>query len=167
MASGPEPKPGTQPPPRILVAGFGSPILGDDGVALHVVRQLVRAPLPEPVTVAELGTAGLALLEQLTDISSLILVDAILSGAAPGTVVELRGGDINRGLHLGCTHEADLSTAIAFGAALGVSLPSDILLVAIEAEEVTTFSETLSPRVAAAVPEAVMRIRSLCHLGCT
>ena len=46
-------------------------------------------------------------------------------------------------------------TCLALGRALGAELPEEVWVVAVEAERLYEFSDTLSPPVAAAVPEAV------------
>ena len=113
--------------------------------------------------IAELGTAGLGLLDSVQGYDRLVLVDAILTGARPGTVHELRGSEIARASHLGPGHDADLPTVLALGEKLtGGSMPRDVIVFAVEASDLTTISTELTPAVAVAVAEAADRIESLC-----
>ena len=68
--------------------------------------------------------------------------------------------------HTSSAHDTSLRNALVLGRSMGIDLPKDedIIIVAIEAENVYDFSEELSPVVAAAIPEAenlVLNIISL------
>jgi Ni,Fe-hydrogenase maturation factor len=59
-------------------------------------------------------------------------------------------------------HEADLPTVLALGErVLGRKAPGEVVVVAVEAEDLTTFSESLTPRVEHAVAGAVRVIEGL------
>jgi hydrogenase maturation protease len=58
-------------------------------------------------------------------------------------------------------HAAGLPTVIRLGRKSGVPLPSWIHIVAIEADDMASFVEGLTPAVEAAVPEAVAVIRAV------
>ena len=77
---------------RVLVLGLGNVLLGDDGlgpVALARLEQEYRFP-PE-VRLVDGGTLGLTLLDELAQARHAILVDAVATGEAPGTLVRLDG----------------------------------------------------------------------------
>ena len=142
---------------------MGSDIRADDGVGLHVVRQLGDRSLSESVDVVELGTAGLGLLDSVRGYDRLILVDAIVTGATPGTVHVLNGADVDRASHLGPGHDADLPTVLALGEKLaGDQMPQEVIVVAVEAVDVNTVSTQLTPAVEAAVSEAATKVAQLC-----
>ena len=144
----------------IVVIGLGNPILGDDGVGWRVV-DVVRARLHDPagdVRVENAALGGLALMERLVGARRAILVDAMETGAVPdGTVTCMTLDDVGcrAADHLDSAHDMSLTAAIAAGRALGADLPADVRVVAVEARHVDTFSDDLSPDVAAAVPAAV------------
>lgn len=139
-----------------LVVGIGNTILGDDGVGVHAVRRLRERPLPDGVVVEEVGIAGLGLLDLAAGHDRLIVIDAICTGAAPGTVHLLKGDEVPTAAHLGAGHEADLPQSIEIGRRLlQERMPQEIVVVAIEALDIQTFSESLTPEVEAAIPEAV------------
>jgi len=147
---------------QTLVVGIGSPIRGDDGVGVHAARRLRAGSLPPDVDVIELGTAGLALLDLVAGYDRLILLDARVSGAPPGTVAVFSGDDVARAAHLGAGHEADLPTVLALGRKLaGGRMPEEVHVVTVEAQDVGTFSEQLSPRVEAAIPEVLSTVEQL------
>jgi hydrogenase maturation protease len=147
---------------KTLIVGIGSTVLSDDGVGVRAVERLAERALPDGVKVAALGTAGLGLLDLLGDVERLIIVDAIVTGAAPGTIHELRGNDVVQTAHLGVGHEADLPTTMAIGErVLGREMPREVVVVAVEAEDVTTFSESLTAPVQRAVQGVVGVIEGL------
>jgi hydrogenase maturation protease len=142
---------------KTLVVGIGSTIRRDDGVGVWAARQF-KARCPKSVEVIELGTAGLSLLDFVEGFDRLVIIDAILTGAAPGTVHELTGEEVAKAVHLGVGHEADLPTALSLGQKLSRHMPSDVVVVAVEAADTTTFSEELTPEVASAIPVVVERV---------
>ncbi|MBI4881175.1 MAG: hydrogenase maturation protease [Planctomycetes bacterium] len=147
---------------RTLVVGIGNTILGDDGVGVHVVRRLRERDLPEGVDLEEIGIAGLGLLDLARGYDRLIAIDAILTGAAPGTIHVLEGDDVARAAHLGPAHEADLPGTLEIGRKLlGDAMPREVLVVAIEVVDVTTFSEKMSCDVEAAIPWALEKVEAL------
>jgi hydrogenase maturation protease len=152
-------------PPRVLVLGLGSPVLGDDGVGWRVIEELGRDP--RGVGSAELdrlAVGGFTLMERLVGWERAILVDAFATGERPaGTVTCMRLEDARTrdAAHLDSAHDAPLSVALATGRRLGSAIPADITVVAIEAERAESFGESLSAAVEAAVPRAVDAIVDL------
>ncbi len=69
----------------VLVLGLGNLLLEDDGVGLELLRQLRDrlGPLPG-VDFVDGGTQGVALLGVLEGRRSLLILDAVSRGAAPG-----------------------------------------------------------------------------------
>ena len=82
---------------RILVLGVGNPLLGDEGLGPQAIHELLGAySFPPEVRLLDGGTAGLSLLSEITAVDKLLVVDAVQTGAAPGTVVSLDGSALNR-----------------------------------------------------------------------
>jgi hydrogenase maturation protease len=87
-----------------IVIGVGNVLHRDDGLGVHVVRQLREAGAAPPgVELVDGGTAGLMLLPHLAGAARVVIVDAIAVGAAPGTLVRLAGDDVPAGLADGRT----------------------------------------------------------------
>ncbi|HSR46722.1 MAG TPA: hydrogenase maturation protease [Anaerolineales bacterium] len=141
---------------RTLIIGLGNPLLRDDGVGLHIVAALRDRVLPEGTECAEDTHGGLRLMERMIGFDRVVVVDALLSGAEPGTIQQLPlDGRPTR--HSASTHDVDLPTALDVGRRSGAKLPPNdaVQLIGIEAEDVETFGETMTPAVAAAIPRAV------------
>lgn len=71
--------------PRILVIGVGNAYRSDDGVGLFVVRQIDVRNLPN-VTVSQASGEGAALIETWRGADTVILIDAVESGAPTGAI---------------------------------------------------------------------------------
>lgn len=75
---------------NILVLGIGNILLSDEGIGVRVVEALMeRYHIPETLDVMDGGTAGLELSENISNRDHVIIIDAVKTGAADGTVVEL------------------------------------------------------------------------------
>lgn len=142
---------------KTLVVGLGNPVLTDDGVGLHAVAALTdRLPPAADLETTTLCRGGLALMEELVGYERAVIVDAIRTGAPPGTVHVLRLHDLPT-QHSASNHDANLATALQFGRQAGVRLPADddIALIGVEAADVETFGERCTPPVQAAIPAAI------------
>ena len=155
---------------KTLVLGLGNTILTDDGVGIHVVRRVAACHPRDDVTYAEASVGGLRLLDSIAGYEKVILVDAIRTPEGrPGDVYRLHASDLRASLHSGSTHDLVLRDALALGRCLQMTLPDDedLVIVAIEVEDVITFGEQCTPAVAAAIPraaEAVLAELSNCEL---
>ncbi|MCC7353463.1 MAG: hydrogenase maturation protease [Anaerolineae bacterium] len=145
----------------MLILGLGNPLLGDDGVGWKVAGA-VRARVQEPdVEVDCLAGGGLSLMERLIGYDRAILVDAITSGQGPqGSVYSFPVEalpDLAAG-HLNSPHDTSLQTALRLGRTMGIPLPEQVTIVAVEAESVYDFKEELTSPVAAAVSRATQTV---------
>jgi len=150
-----------QRPARVLVAGIGNFFLGDDGFGPEVVRRLVDArTLPPEVRVADYGIRGMHLAYDLLDsYDTLVLVDALPAAGAPGQVVvlEVSASDLGNGEY--DAHGMHPAAMLANLERLGGVLPTTYVVGC----RAGTVEEGigLSEPVAAAVDEAVARVRDL------
>jgi hydrogenase maturation protease len=142
---------------RTLVIGLGNPLVSDDSVGLRVAAELkvLLAECPD-VEVAEDYWGGLRLMERMIGFDRAIVVDAIRTGAEPGTLHYLTPNDLPT-QKSASMHDVDLPTALEFGRCAGAHLPrvEDIRLLGIEAEDIVNFSEQCTAKVRAAIPRAV------------
>lgn len=147
---------------RTLVLGIGSPIMCDDAIGLRVVNELAAMKL-EGVDLEEACCSGLDLIEVMMDYDRVIIVDAIIeSGHPPGTVMELGAEAFADTVHGSNPHEANIATTIELGKRLAPErFPKEFRFVAIEANDVGTVTDKMTPEVEAALPEAVKTILRL------
>jgi hydrogenase maturation protease len=152
---------------RTLVIGLGNPLVSDDSIGLRIVGQLKsRLKEREDVEVTEDYWGGLRLMERMVGYERAIVVDAICTGASPGTIHRL-SVDAMPTQRTASAHDVNLPTALAFGRQAGAQLPrdEDIQIVAVEAEDVLTFNEECTPAVAAAIPRAVEEVIQLLRIA--
>jgi hydrogenase maturation protease len=72
---------------RVLVAGIGNVFLSDDAFGVELAGRLAGLPLPEGVRVEDFGIRGIHLAYELLDgYDTLVLLDAVPMGEAPGTL---------------------------------------------------------------------------------
>jgi hydrogenase maturation protease len=141
---------------KTLVLGLGNPILRDDGVGIAVARAVRDRLTNNDVVVEEASVGGLRLLDWLAGFDRAVLIDAIQTAdGKPGTVYHLDGSQFTACRHASSSHDADMATALEIGRRLGLPLPTEIEVIAVEATDVTTFGEDLTPAVASAIPNAV------------
>jgi hydrogenase maturation protease len=144
---------------RVLVLGVGNLLMGDEGVGIHVLRQLEHERPVEGVRLLDGGTGGVNLLTEFAGARDIVLIDATRDGRPAGTITFLQPGvvgDLPRGLG---AHDFGLKDLFAAAALLG-ELPR-LHLFTIAVEEVRPMCTELSPAVAAAIPEVVHTVRAL------
>jgi len=72
---------------RVLIAGVGNVLLGDDGVGPYVACLLQsRYSFAENVRVEDLGTPGLDLVVHLSEADTILIVDCVDNGKPAGTI---------------------------------------------------------------------------------
>lgn len=129
-----------------VVIGLGNVILTDDGLGVHAIRRLRdRYAFRGDVELIEGGTAGLLLLPHLADARHAILVDAIDTSAAPGTLTRLDGEDWMGVLSLRMTpHEVALEDLLG-AAQLSGAWPQRLVLLGLQPGSVALGTELTPP----------------------
>ena len=143
---------------KTIVLGLGNTILSDDGVGVYVARAL-REELAGAADVVEAELAGLDLLEMLAGYERAVIIDAIeLDGEDPGSVFRLAPDDLKITPRLASFHDIDIVTALALGERLGIEMPFEVVIYAVQVEDALTIGERCLPAVAAVMPSLVSEI---------
>lgn len=143
---------------KVVVLGVGNVILADEGVGVRVVEALERDyVMPPGVTVIDAGTSGMEMLEDMSHLDFLLVVDAIAAGKAPGELVQLRGDEVpvffRRNLS---PHGIGLSDVLASLEFLGAE-PKEMVILGVQPTSLDLSTE-LTPAIAARVPELVAQV---------
>jgi hydrogenase maturation protease len=142
----------------VLVLGIGNVSRGDDAVGLVVARRLQEAPLDGVIIMLASGEAT-ALLALWQDTDAVVLVDAVCTGARPGTLHRFAVGTQPLPAMFSCvsTHAFGVAEAIELARALR-QLPPALVVYGVEG---ATFEmgAGLSGAVAAVVPQVVAQVR--------
>lgn len=140
----------------ILVLGLGNVLLRDDGVGPALVKLLADSADRSKGKVEFLdgGTQGLALLGSLAGRQTVIILDALATGAPPGTVHRLTLTDLcelcpPRG---NSSHEGNAGELLAAAQLLG-ELPERLFIIGVEPGTIAT-GFGLSEHVREALTEA-------------
>jgi hydrogenase maturation protease len=134
----------------VMIIGLGNEFRHDDAVGLIAARRLHG--------VEHEGDVG-DLISRWEGLESVILIDAVASGAAPGTIHRLDVSDspVPRKLFQNSTHALGLADGIELSRALG-TLPHEVLIYGIEVRD-TTAGHGLSPEVAKALEALIASFR--------
>ncbi len=105
----------------------------DDSIGVRAIEELEkRYSFPEGVELLDGGTSGIELLSYFRDRDYLIIIDALKSGLAPGTIVRVEGDDVPaRFMTRISPHQLGLSDVLA-AATISECLPKNLLLFGVE-----------------------------------
>lgn len=144
---------------KTLIVGLGNPILSDDGVGIYIARKLRKIIAAEQATIIEASIAGFSLLDLLIGYDKVIIVDAIQSSnGKAGQIYRLGPDSFISSLHSTSPHDVDLTTALEFGKQLKLPVPEKIIIFAIEAADIDTFSEGCTTEVSKAIDKCAEMI---------
>lgn len=142
--------------PKVLLLGLGNDILSDDGVGLHIVRE-IRARLGGRGDIEVIDTCemGLSLLDMIVDYENLVLVDAVQTRQAPpGTLQEIALDDMKI-LPLMAPHFFGIGEIMAMGRQLGMNVPRRVRIFAVEAGDPFTVNTQMTTPLIQALPSLV------------
>ncbi|HMK30393.1 MAG TPA: hydrogenase maturation protease [Terriglobales bacterium] len=145
---------------KVLIAGIGNILLGDDGVGPYVVQVLESAyDFDEGVELADLGTPALDFIDHIAGRDALIVIDSVDNGKSGGALTLYGKKDLLRNspsIRLDTHSPAITGTLVAAEVFFGVS-PRDVLLIGISASCYDAGC-TLSAPVQAATGDAVRAV---------
>ena len=150
----------TQAPPALIIIGVGNSHYGDDAVGHEVVRRLAQklGECEQVRLLLERGE-GTRLLAAWQEAETVILIDAVWSGAAPGMLHRLDAvaHPIRHAWWRASTHTFGVAEAIALARILQ-ELPARLPVYGIEGGSFAP-GTGLSRAVAGVVPEVVAQVR--------
>lgn len=140
------------------VVCLGNELVCDDGIGIRVGRVLRALKLPDDVIVELRPHVGLEMMQALGPEEELVLIDATVTGAPPGTcrtlVIEEIEALAQRPV---CCHGLGVGELIAAAKRLDPGrVPRRVRLVGVEAQVLDRFGTSLSPALRDALPGAVV-----------
>jgi len=135
-----------------LVLGLGNPIMGDDGVGIHVLRRLKeKIPSRTDLEFKELGVGGIKLIEEILDYRTVFIIDSIESTTALGKINEFSPDQFKNTRHESTPHAMNFITALELYQKLEAArIPERIRIFTITIKPEFIFKETLTPTIQAA-----------------
>ena len=133
---------------------LGSPFRGDDAVGPAVAERLRAAG----AAVLDCADEPTRLLDLWDGLDTVVVVDAIRTGSAPGTVHRIDAGDgpLPRDLRLASTHAMGIADALELGRAVGRA-PRRVVVLGIEGASFAIGDE-MTPAVAGALDGLVASV---------
>lgn len=153
---------------RILVAGVGNVLRGDDGFGVTLANRLEEEGFPDCVRITESGIAGISLVQELlTGYDGFLVLDIALRNKSPGTLTMLEPRvpdgssmtEMERKEFFADMHQAEPSKAFMLAKALGC-LPPRVRILVCEPVDCDELVHQLSPPVERALPAAVEMVRA-------
>ena len=127
---------------EILILGFGSDVLSDEGIALHVLKDLEK----KWNKIADFNTYLVFNLDVINDIAAyktLILIDAC-EDELEGIVKSFPLDDYIPTLHLSNYHDTSLPEGIAFGRHMDFEMPEKIEIISISINQIGLIGNELT-----------------------
>jgi hydrogenase maturation protease len=144
------------------IIGLGQPVAGDDGIG-HAVLAALRESKTDPgIELIEVSEAT-ALLAWLETEDEVVVVDAVVGAGSAGQVLVVDPGDLATiGGMAVSSHGVGVPQAIELARILNPdTVSTNIRIVGVTIDPPDRYGQTLSPAVAAAIPQAVATIRHL------
>ena len=146
----------------ILIIGVGNAYRGDDAVGLRIAQD-IKKKSPDHVNVIEQSGEGISLMDSWKDSDTVILIDAVHSGAQPGTIhrFDVHTQTIPTKFFHYSTHAFGVAEAIELARTLK-QLPQNLIVYGIEGKCFEA-GIGLSLEVERAVAEVMMRVQQDIH----
>ena len=133
---------------KILILGFGSDALSDDGLPVRLVFDLQIILGNERFDFNTSPVGGLELLELLGGYQHVILIDTQMTGRkTPGTISLFTPDNFEETFHLSSQHDLSFHHTLKMAIDLDIPFPSVIQVIAIEISENKKLSFEFSDRI--------------------
>ncbi len=136
--------------------GLGNLLMGDEGIGIHVVRDLQLLPgVRENIALFEAGTSPISAIHMIANRGKAVLIDCAYMGLSSGEIRRFSPEEVlslksMTGLSL---HEGDLLNWLEVSRRLG-EYPNELVVLGIEPAE-TAFGEQISPELEERIGEYV------------
>jgi len=148
---------------KILILGVGNFLLKDEGVGIHVIRELEKENLPPNVSLMDGGTGGLHLIGWLQGYDRIIMIDAALDDNPPGTIRLIHPRYASDFPPLMSAHEIGLRDMVETMCLEG-TLP-EIRLITVSTANINIVGTDLSPEIQAVLPVICGLIKEQLNTG--
>ena len=146
-----------------VILGIGNILLQDDGVGVHVIKQLENENLPSTIELVDGGTSTLDTLGLFLDYKKVIVVDCLRAGLKPGTIYKIKPEDIksykkeNLSIH-------DVQILDVVNMANMMNKFPEVVIFGIEPEEITLNLE-MTKTMICKIPEIIYNIKKELQLN--
>jgi hydrogenase maturation protease len=143
---------------RILIAGIGNLLFTDEGLGVHILKELSKKKLPKKVELAEIGTATFELVRFIDGKDKVIIVDAIVSDEAPGTIYKLTPKELKSSSknQLASLHQFGICEAIETVTQMGNT--PEIVIFGVVLKDYQSIGTELTPELKKSIPKIIQEI---------
>lgn len=150
-----QPAPAMTQQHRVVILGLGNLIRCDDGIGIHAIQRLLSDKLvPAGVEVMDGGTLGLQLLPAIEDATHILVLDAVNTGADPGTIVRYTMSELEPLPGSPSVHQIGFADMLEGLRWMNKFSGKAIVLLGVQPEQ-TGWGENLSSTVEAALPALI------------
>jgi len=134
---------------RVVVLGVGNELLRDEGIGVHVARELARHTFTFPVEIIEAGTVP-DCWQGDEPVSRLVVIDAVYGGSEPGAIYKFSPQDVEFETCLMTSiHQLSFVDSLKLSEIAG-NKPEKVVIIGVEPKEVAwgiELSEKLRGRI--------------------
>lgn len=154
---------------KTLVLGLGNELYGDDGAGLHVIRRINQdhslqkklTPDGEELVFEECSLTGVALLDVIHGYDRLIIVDTLKKPDPETGRVQILDQKNLRHIPGPSPHYISIPQTIELGEKIGLPMPQEIKIVAVEAKNLYRLGEGLTKEMVRALPRIIQTLKKV------
>ncbi len=136
--------------------GVGNELLRDEGIGVHVARELAGQTFTFPVEIIEAGTVP-DCWQGDEPVSKLVVIDAVHGGGEPGDIYRFSPGDVEFETCLMTSiHQLSFVDSLKLSEIFG-SNPGEVVIIAVEPKEIAWGTE-LSDELRDRIPDVVKTV---------
>ena len=139
------------------ILGIGNILLKDDGIGVHIIKELEEEKLPSTIELVDGGTSTLDTLNYFLDYEKVIVIDSLKAGYEPGTIYKIKPEDIKNYKKENLSiHDVQILDVVKM-ANMFNKYP-DVTIFGIEPEEIT-FDTEMTNCMKMKIPEVIKLIK--------
>lgn len=145
-------------PYRTVILGIGNELLSDEGIGVHIIKELQKMDnFPPEIEIYEGGTDGFGLLNIIVETDRLIVIDSLRGGSKPGTIYkfDIEDAPSSPDLFKTSVHQIGILEVINLSSLIGKTPKTTVI--GVEPETISTGME-LSEKIKAKIPRIIQLI---------
>jgi hydrogenase maturation protease len=144
----------------VRVLCLGNELLGDDSLGPHVAEN-IRRFVSQDVDVISTSESGFHLLDYVSDVRRLIVVDTVVTGtSSPGTIYVFHDHEL-KALVGGSPHYVGLCETLSLARQLSLPVAEEVVFLAVETSGSSTFGGEMHFDVGGAIPQITNMVRDM------
>ena len=143
---------------KIMVLGVGNELLSDEGIGVHIAKELRTVDLPDNVEVIEGGTDGFGLINLIIEADRLIVIDCLKGGSEPGTLYkfDIKDAPGSPDMFKTSVHQISILEVINLSGLIGKTPVTTVI--GVEPKSISTGMD-LTPEIREKIPRVIELIK--------